>query len=160
MTETASRIFALVKAKKLTQKEFAERCGVSEKVVSQWKGESQSYKKYLPQIAGALEVTIGELMGTETSPAVDGRAGSDAMRMRSSVEWNWDDADSRFGYSDGSGGGALKSSAENRDATNNKQDYAERILHREDAFARLFNRLSAEQQTEILKRMLEMQEGK
>lgn len=69
MTETAKRIFALVKAKKLTQKEFAKRCGVSEKVVSQWKGDSRSYEKYLPQIADALGVTVGVIVGGENAPA-------------------------------------------------------------------------------------------
>lgn len=67
MTETAKRIFALVKAKKLTQKEFAKRCGVSEKVVSQWKGDSRSYEKYLPQIADALEVPVGVIIGAENN---------------------------------------------------------------------------------------------
>lgn len=69
MTETAKRIFALVKAKKLTQKEFAKRCGVSEKVVSQWKGDSRSYEKYLPQIADALDVTVGAIIGGGSVPA-------------------------------------------------------------------------------------------
>lgn len=68
MTEVANRIFALVKANKFTQKEFAKRCGVSEKIVSQWKGNSQSYKNYLPQIANALGVTVDELLD-EKSPA-------------------------------------------------------------------------------------------
>lgn len=73
MTETAKRIFALVKAKKLTQKEFAKRCGVSEKVVSQWKGDSRSYEKYLPQIADALGVTVGVIVGGgESAPANGG----------------------------------------------------------------------------------------
>lgn len=74
MTETAKRIFALVKAKKLTQKEFAKRCGVSEKVVSQWKGDSRSYEKYLPQIADALGVTVGVIVGNESAPANGGGA--------------------------------------------------------------------------------------
>lgn len=72
MTETAKRIFALVKAKKLTQKEFAKRCGVSEKVVSQWKGDSRSYEKCLPQIADALGVTVGVVVGGESAPANGG----------------------------------------------------------------------------------------
>lgn len=71
MTEVANRIFALVKAKKFTQKEFAKRCGVSEKIVSQWKGSSQSYKNYLPQIANALGVTVDELMKDEKEGPAD-----------------------------------------------------------------------------------------
>lgn len=67
MTEVASRIFTLVKAQKITQKEFAERCGVSEKVISQWKGDSQSYKKYLPQIADALNTTVGYIVTGNTT---------------------------------------------------------------------------------------------
>lgn len=69
MTETAKRIFALVKAKKLTQKEFAKRCGVSEKVVSQWKVDSRSYEKYFSQIADALEVPVGVIVGAENVSA-------------------------------------------------------------------------------------------
>lgn len=74
MTETANRIFALVKAKKLTQKEFAKRCGVSEKVVSQWKGDSRSYEKYLPQIADALDVTVGVIVGVGSVSTNSGEA--------------------------------------------------------------------------------------
>lgn len=141
--------------------EVSKATGISQGLLSEYKsGKKQPSIPNLQKLAEYFGCPVGDLLNGETSPAASDKAGSGAMRMLSSVAWDWDDADSRFGYRDGFGGRSLKSSAENRDAANSKQDYEERILHREDAFARLFNRLSAEQQTEILKRMLEMQEGK
>lgn len=89
MNEVANRIFELIKSKKLTQREFAERCGLNDKVVHQWKNGSKSYRKYLPQIASTLGTTvdyilngndankcgtISDLLGEKISPAEDGEA--------------------------------------------------------------------------------------
>lgn len=57
------RIFALLKEKKIDQKDFASMIGVSEDTVSNWKrGKSESYSKYLPQIADALGTSVEYLL--------------------------------------------------------------------------------------------------
>lgn len=138
----------------------AKATGISQGLMNEYKnGKRMPSTKNLKLIADYFDCPVDDLLNGETSPVTSDKAGSDAVYVRNGFAWDGEDANGRFGYSDGYGG-SPKSSSENRNTINDKQDYAERILHREDAFARLFNRLSAEQQTEILKRMLEMQEGK
>lgn len=140
--------------------EVSKATGISQGLLSEYKsGKKQPSIPNLQKLAEYFGCPVGDLLNGETSPAASDKAGSDAAYVRNGSAWNAEDTNDRFGYSDGFGGSS-ESSFENRNTINDKQGYAERILHREDAFARLFNRLSAEQQTEILKRMLEMQEGK
>lgn len=60
--DTSQRIFELAE-KKYSQKEFAEILGVKPQRISEWKrGLSNSYQKYLPQIAEALGTTTEYLL--------------------------------------------------------------------------------------------------
>lgn len=55
-----------------SQKELAEHLGMSKNAVSEWKsGRNEAYKKYLPQIAEFLGVTVAYLSGesTQTTPS-------------------------------------------------------------------------------------------
>lgn len=57
------RIFTLLEQQRLEQKEFANKLGLSDKVVSAWKtGRAKSYTKYLPTIAQVLGTTVEYLV--------------------------------------------------------------------------------------------------
>ncbi len=64
-------ICALRKEKGMTQKELAERLGITDKAVSKWeRGLSCPDISLLPALAGLLGVSVGELLGGErSSPA-------------------------------------------------------------------------------------------
>ena len=66
--ETMKRIEETRIKKGLTGNDIAKKINVSRSVYSQWKsGESESYKKYLPQIADLLGVSVNYLItGKET----------------------------------------------------------------------------------------------
>lgn len=67
--DTSQRIFELAE-KKYSQKEFAEILGVKPQRISEWKrGLSNSYQKYLPQIAEALGTTTEYLLTGKKEPA-------------------------------------------------------------------------------------------
>ena len=65
-----SRIFELLEAKGVEQKAFAADLGLAENVVSTWRtGRTKSYRKYLPQIAAALDTSVEYLLtGEEKKP--------------------------------------------------------------------------------------------
>ena len=66
------RLAALRKSRGLTQIELAERLGVSQRVITYYENESpRPPTQYLPQLASALEVTIGELFGTAGTTPID-----------------------------------------------------------------------------------------
>lgn len=63
---TIDKIIQLLSEKKRTQKELTDFLGIEKSVFSAWKsGSSQSYKKYLPEIANFLDVSVGYLLGQE-----------------------------------------------------------------------------------------------
>lgn len=63
MNNKADRIFDLLKAKGIRQKDFADLLGVTDKKVSAWStGRSKTYTDYLPQIADILGTTVEYLM--------------------------------------------------------------------------------------------------
>lgn len=63
---TIDKIIQLLSEKKRTQKELTDSLGIEKSVFSAWKsGNSQSYKKYLPEIANFLDVSVGYLLGQE-----------------------------------------------------------------------------------------------
>lgn len=63
MNKKADRIFDLLKAKGIRQKDLADLLGVSDKKVSAWStGRSKTYTDYLPQIANILGTTVEYLM--------------------------------------------------------------------------------------------------
>ena len=65
------RLFALVDQKYNEQKDFAAVIGVDPNLPSRWRNrKSQSYQKYLPQIADALGTSVQYLLtGEQTEPA-------------------------------------------------------------------------------------------
>ncbi len=68
--DTLHRILELQKEKNVKQKEICKACGISESSFDAWrKGTTESYKKYLPQIAEALGVSVSYLIDGEMSPA-------------------------------------------------------------------------------------------
>lgn len=57
-------IMDLLAEKKLSQKQLTDHLGLDKSTFSQWKnGKSQSYNKYLPEIADFLDTTPSYLMG-------------------------------------------------------------------------------------------------
>ena len=68
-------ILALMKENGISQKELCEKIGVNKQAFTNWKnGTHSSYKKYLPQIADAIGVSVDYLLGKsdekEKSPSV------------------------------------------------------------------------------------------
>ena len=64
--DIVDRLFSLVDRKYKEQKEFAQDIGVHPTRISEWrKRKSQSYQKYLPQIAEALGTTTEYLLTGE-----------------------------------------------------------------------------------------------
>lgn len=60
----SSRIFHLIEITGVEQKVFAQEIGTTDKVVSTWKRNSKSYKKYLSEICGFFNVPPDYLLGT------------------------------------------------------------------------------------------------
>lgn len=64
-------ILVILKSKNLSQKDLANHLGLGETAISAWKaGRSEAWKKYLPQIAEFLGVTVDELLGAPTAAGV------------------------------------------------------------------------------------------
>ena len=73
--DAVDRIFALVEQKYKEQNAFAAEIGVAPSKVSEWKKrKAQSYTRYLPQIAAALDTTAEYILTgkEEKSPAPEG----------------------------------------------------------------------------------------
>lgn len=63
--EILDKISCLLKEKKKKQKELTDYIGISKNNFTDWKsGRSNSYMKYLPQIAEFLDVSLDYLVGT------------------------------------------------------------------------------------------------
>ena len=77
--DTMERIFYLLSEKKMEQKEFAAKIGVSKNVVSTWRtGRTKSYSRHLSKIAEVLGVAPDYLLtGDEEVPPVLGKANQD-----------------------------------------------------------------------------------
>ena len=68
-------ILLLLKDRKLSQKELCNHLGISKQAFTNWKsGYSESYKKYLPQIAQFLGVSVDSILGNgqKEKPAGEG----------------------------------------------------------------------------------------
>lgn len=64
-------ILVILKRKNFKQKDLTDYLGLTENTFSNWKaGRSESWKKYLPQIAEFLGVTVDELLGAPTAAGV------------------------------------------------------------------------------------------
>ncbi|MFZ2537892.1 MAG: helix-turn-helix transcriptional regulator [Oscillospiraceae bacterium] len=67
--DTLSKIFALLKEKGYSQKDLTEHLGLSKGNFSEWKaGRSESYKKYIFEIAEFLNVSTDYLLGRIDDP--------------------------------------------------------------------------------------------
>ncbi len=81
------RIMSLIPSRRGGVKEFAEKIGVPANLVSMWrKGDSASYKNYLPQISTAYGVSIDWLCGNndkKENPTVSGEVNYSDMQLLS-----------------------------------------------------------------------------
>ena len=66
---TLDRIMQLLKQQGKKQKDLTDFLGLTKNTFTNWKGgHSESYKKFLPQIAEFLNVSVDWLVGKENSP--------------------------------------------------------------------------------------------
>jgi len=64
MDDILNRILKLLSESEFDQKSFAEKIGVKQQVITDWKaGRNKSYPKYLEKIADCLNVTTDYLLG-------------------------------------------------------------------------------------------------
>lgn len=64
-------VLVILKKKNFTQRNLSDYLGVSEQAVASWKsGRNQAWRKYLPQIAEFLGVTVDELLGAPTAAGI------------------------------------------------------------------------------------------
>ncbi len=63
------RVLKIIKDKKISQKSLCEYIGIKQQAFTNWKsGHTESYKKYLPQIAEYLDVSVDYLLGITDIP--------------------------------------------------------------------------------------------
>ena len=68
---TVDTILVILKRKNLKQKDLTDYLGLSKNAVTEWKaGRNESWRKYLPQIAEFLGVTVDELLTGSSSNTV------------------------------------------------------------------------------------------
>lgn len=68
---TFDTILVILKRKNFKQKNLTDYLGLTKNTFTNWKaGRSESWKKYLPQIAEFLGVTVDELLGAPTAAGV------------------------------------------------------------------------------------------
>ena len=71
MDNAVSRILAAMKEKGFDQKSFAQELGISAQVITDWKkGNSTSYRRYIPKIAELLDTNVDYLL-TGSQPTDD-----------------------------------------------------------------------------------------
>lgn len=64
--DTLTKIEYMLKERRCTKKQLCDRIGISGNNFTAWKsGQSESYMKYLPQIAEFLDVSVDYLLGKE-----------------------------------------------------------------------------------------------
>lgn len=87
--DTAERIFYLLDQSGMEQKKFAELIGATDKIVSKWRTSGlKSYRKYLPQIANALNTSVEYLLNGQEKPAPITESGLDATKYHMLNEEN------------------------------------------------------------------------
>lgn len=65
--DVLTRVLSRMKTMKMSQKNLCEEIQINQHVFTDWKaGKSESYMKYLPQIASVLGVSVDYLLGTES----------------------------------------------------------------------------------------------
>ena len=67
--DTLDKISEILKERKISQSELCSFLGVKKNAYTNWKsGHTASYKKYLPQIAEFLDVSVDYLLGRTDTP--------------------------------------------------------------------------------------------
>ena len=68
---TFDTILVILKRKNFHQKDLTDYLGLTKNTFTNWKaGRSESWRKYLPQIAEFLGVTVDELLGAPTAAGI------------------------------------------------------------------------------------------
>lgn len=74
-TEVSERIKLIMRAKKISVKELAERTGLKPPTIYEWRrGDSKPGSEFLPQLASGLEVTTDFLLGLISYGGIVNRA--------------------------------------------------------------------------------------
>lgn len=67
--DTLTKILGIMKEQRVSQQEICQYLNLTKQTFSDWKsGKSESYLKYLPQIAEYLDVSVDYLLGKTPSP--------------------------------------------------------------------------------------------
>lgn len=67
--DTLTKILGIMKEQRVSQQEICRYLNLTKQNFSDWKsGKSESYLKYLPQIAEYLDVSVDYLLGKTPSP--------------------------------------------------------------------------------------------
>lgn len=67
--DTLTKILGIMKEQRVSQQEICQYLNLTKQTFSDWKsGKSESYLKYLPQIADYLDVSVDYLLGKTPSP--------------------------------------------------------------------------------------------
>ena len=67
--DTLTKILETMKEQRVSQQEICQYLNLTKQTFSDWKsGKSESYLKYLPQIAEYLDVSVDYLLGKTPSP--------------------------------------------------------------------------------------------
>lgn len=67
--DTLTKILGIMKEQRVSQQEICQYLKLTKQTFSEWKaGRSESYLKYLPQIAEYLDVSVDYLLGKTPSP--------------------------------------------------------------------------------------------
>ena len=67
--DTLTKILGTMKEQRVSQQEICRYLNLTKQTFSEWKaGRSESYLKYLPQIAEYLDVSVDYLLGKTPSP--------------------------------------------------------------------------------------------
>lgn len=67
--DTLTKILETMKEQRVSQQEICRYLNLTKQTFSDWKsGKSESYLKYLPQIAEYLDVSVDYLLGKTPSP--------------------------------------------------------------------------------------------
>lgn len=79
---TLEMIIHLLKQQHKKQKDLTDFLGLTKNTFTNWKGgASESYKKYLPQIADFFNVSVDYLIGKEKAPAVNGEGDKNTIKI-------------------------------------------------------------------------------
>ena len=79
---TLDKIISVMKTKKIPQNKLTEHLGLSKSTFSSWKsGKNESYRKYLPEIAEFIGVSVSYLIGEDEKKVDEQLEGIDFALM-------------------------------------------------------------------------------